>query len=703
MQVKSASKSRSISVFLKKLIPLCGISLLASNLSLAIISWLNHPFLNSLTGYLLVFIIVPVIWAIIVGTGTIAVVSIPGRRPGRQRQEGEVISTACLAFIGLHIFLLGALCINLFPLKDTPILNRSNLIAMAVMAFFSYSSMFSMRPVIRRLILPAGQNSYRTASFIKKFIILWFLFLTPTVLSTVSYYRFRKPPDQQRFMIIGMDGGTWDIINPMIDKGLLKNLAFIKQNGATAVSRSLDPPLSPLVWTSIATGKLPSKHGVFDFGYNANDIKTRTIWDIFDMQGFSIGLSGYLVTWPPHPVNGFIIPGWTAQGNDTYPPELNFVKEIVSTGRQHNLSGKNILVDRTIAGNLLRSLGYGVRLSTIQRIITFAKDWALHGMDYLEAYYRLRLIEIDLNTDVFSFLDRKYLPTLSIFMNNITDSCCHRFWKYWEPEKFNDVTEEEINKYGHVIPDVYREFDKMIGRLLENTSPKTTIAILSDHGHMARPLGPHGKNYSIKTENLLKTLNISDWVRATNVYQKTYLRTKEDSPEHMFQSLVLRLKNIQLADSHKRIFHVEVDEQKSIVLKVRGTIDAKENETVDLSDGTCRFGDLVSSKPIRSGVHSLDGILLLYGEEIKRGVTIPNVSILDVTPTILALAGLPVGADMDGKVLKEAIRDDYLASHPITTIPTYDIKVPIRVKQGHGGFQLNKDLQQKLKALGYVN
>ena len=139
------------------------------------------------------------------------------------------------------------------------------------------------------------------------------------------------------------------------------------------------------------------------------------------------------------------------------------------------------------------------------------------------------------------------------------------------------------------------------------------------------------------------------------------------------------------------------------ILKVREIIDAEEDETVDLSDGTCRFDDLVSSKPIRSGIHSLDGILLLYGKPIKPGVTIQHASILDITPTLLALAGFPIGEDMDGHVLNEAIRKEFLTSKPISTIPTYDIDIPIRRRQGRTGFQLNEELQQKLKALGYVN
>jgi hypothetical protein len=72
------------------------------------------------------------------------------------------------------------------------------------------------------------------------------------------------------------------------------------------------------------------------------------------------------------------------------------------------------------------------------------------------------------------------------------------------------------------------------------------------------------------------------------------------------------------------------------------------------------------------GAATTEGILLLHGAGVRRGAEIPASSVLDLVPTALTLLGLPVGADMDGRVLDAALEPSYLAAHPVTVIATYD-------------------------------
>src|SRR4030095_3446128 len=61
--------------------------------------------------------------------------------------------------------------------------------------------------------------------------------------------------------------------------------------------------------------------------------------------------------------------------------------------------------------------------------------------------------------------------------------------------------------------------------------------------------------------------------------------------------------------------------------------------------------------------HGPPGIVLLWGDSVRRGVDLRDASILDVTPTVLHLLGLPIGADMAGHVLREAL-EPALANAP---------------------------------------
>jgi predicted AlkP superfamily phosphohydrolase/phosphomutase len=98
--------------------------------------------------------------------------------------------------------------------------------------------------------------------------------------------------------------------------------------------------------------------------------------------------------------------------------------------------------------------------------------------------------------------------------------------------------------------------------------------------------------------------------------------------------------------------------------------------------------------------HGPDGILIACGPSISRGVEIDDPRVFDITPTLLALAGLPIAEDMQGRVLEEMIRPEYLAQHPVETTPTYETGSVRAVVRKSG---VEKDLYKKLQALGYTS
>src|ERR1700730_13995910 len=68
-----------------------------------------------------------------------------------------------------------------------------------------------------------------------------------------------------RVFLFGVDGLTFRILNPMMERGLLPNFQRLRERGVEGVLKSTTPPVTPPAWTSISTGLAPAKHGVFDF------------------------------------------------------------------------------------------------------------------------------------------------------------------------------------------------------------------------------------------------------------------------------------------------------------------------------------------------------------------------------------------------------------------------------------------------------
>jgi Type I phosphodiesterase / nucleotide pyrophosphatase len=133
-----------------------------------------------------------------------------------------------------------------------------------------------------------------------------------------------EPASRGHVVLIGLDGASWNLLDPMIKAGELPHFKALMDRGVAADLASVPPFLSPPVWTSIATSRMPEDHGVFYFYSNRNAIKVPTVWDRLAAGGLRVGLYDYLVTWPPRrfPHSGFSVPGWLRRDESVWPPDL---------------------------------------------------------------------------------------------------------------------------------------------------------------------------------------------------------------------------------------------------------------------------------------------------------------------------------------------------------------------------------------------
>jgi hypothetical protein len=141
------------------------------------------------------------------------------------------------------------------------------------------------------------------------------------------------PRPAPRILLIGLDGADWSVARPLMDEGRLPTLASLVQAGASGELRSIEPMISPALWTSGATGVRPEAHGIRDFVYrergsyaqpivNSSVRERLAVWNLLSALGLSVGVVDWYATWPAEKVNGLIVSdrinrGWTRRSRKT--------------------------------------------------------------------------------------------------------------------------------------------------------------------------------------------------------------------------------------------------------------------------------------------------------------------------------------------------------------------------------------------------
>src|SRR4051812_24058367 len=131
------------------------------------------------------------------------------------------------------------------------------------------------------------------------------------------------PTTLQRLLILGLDGATWTVLDPMRRRGLMPNLDALLAKSAHGTLRSCIPPVTSAAWATMMTGCGPARHGVFDHRYydaaagrmkvnHAARLRVPTIWHLLSQSGRSVVSLNVPVTYPPPPVRGVVVSGMDA-------------------------------------------------------------------------------------------------------------------------------------------------------------------------------------------------------------------------------------------------------------------------------------------------------------------------------------------------------------------------------------------------------
>ena len=159
-----------------------------------------------------------------------------------------------------------------------------------------------------------------------------------------------SPGGKSKVFTIGVDGGTFDIILPLVEKGKLPNFERMINQGVWGELESTVPPFSGPAWSSFQTGKAPSSHGIFDFlnkkqnSYetyyvNSTHIRGTRFWDVLGDNGLKVGIINVMVTYPPRPVNGFLLSGGLTPPGRSFAYPESLAQEITKTFGDYRIWG----------------------------------------------------------------------------------------------------------------------------------------------------------------------------------------------------------------------------------------------------------------------------------------------------------------------------------------------------------------------------
>ena len=367
-------------------------------------------------------------------------------------------------------------------------------------------------------------------------------------------------------MVIGWDAADWKVIDPLIQQGKMPAIQKLMEGGVYGRLQTLDPPLSPMLWTSIATGVRADKHGIGGFieplpdgsglrPVTSTSRKVKAIWNILTQEGMKSNVVSWWPSNPAEPINGVMVSNlyqvavkpleedWPMPKGTVHPVEM---EEEMKEWRVHPQE-----ITISMAAPFIPNIMKDKPLRKEKRVSNTAKVIAEASSVHAASTYLMEKTEWDF---------------MAVYHDAI-DHFSHLAMRFHPPRR-PEIDEKEFENFKDIVEAGYRYHDMMLERTLELIDDETTVILISDHG-----------------------------------------------------------------------FHS--DHQRPLYIPKEPSGPAVE--------------------------HSPYGIIVMNGPGIKKGgQEISGSSIIDITPTILALYGLPVGKDMEGKVLYQAFEDptqvDYIES-----------------------------------------
>ncbi|HEX9826145.1 MAG TPA: alkaline phosphatase family protein [Flavobacteriaceae bacterium] len=283
----------------------------------------------------------------------------------------------------------------------------------------------------------------------------------------------------KKVLLIGWDAADWKLIWPLIAKGQMPALKRLIEKGVYGNMGTMDPPYSPMLWSSVATGKTPDKHGVHGFieimpnmkgirPVTVNSRKAKALWNILHHEGYKSNVVGWWPSFPAEPINGTVVSDKFQKVNKDPKTKSPIVKGTIHpealTKEIHDL---RMFPWEITEAHILPFIPNAAQIDQEkdQGLQSFAKIMAENTSVHAASTYVMREKEWDF---------------MAIYYDLI-DHFCHAFMKF-HPPKQRAVPQNLFEIYKDAVVSAYRYQDMMLERTLELIGEDTTVIVMSDHG-----------------------------------------------------------------------------------------------------------------------------------------------------------------------------------------------------------------------------
>ncbi|MDH3197258.1 MAG: alkaline phosphatase family protein [Candidatus Krumholzibacteria bacterium] len=293
------------------------------------------------------------------------------------------------------------------------------------------------------------------------------------------------PRPLRRLIVVGVDGGDWLNIEPMIAQGKLPNFRRLVEQGATGPLESMEPMLSPLLWTTMATGKYPEAHGILNFTVVDPESgakvpitriyrKVDAFWNMAGDYGRSVSVVGWLATDPPEAINGVMATdkvGYLAYA----PGDTAGARASVYPGERAEEIASLVVRITDVTYDMIR------RLVAVDRNEFAAyRDRELDPRDPVHNLALLHASTLTYRDIALHLLERDRPDLLAVYFEWV-DAVSHLFMLH-APPRMPDVDEAEYERFGRAVAAAYEIQDEILGEIMDRMEDGTVLMVISDHG-----------------------------------------------------------------------------------------------------------------------------------------------------------------------------------------------------------------------------
>lgn len=533
-----------------------------------------------------------------------------------------------------------------------------------------------------------------------------------------------------RTVLIGLDGATFSVLDPLMHDGVMPFLKDFVATGARAELRSVIPALTPPAWTSLLTGRSPGQHGILDFFRKespqshhlrflvSRDIGCEAIWSLVNRYGLRATVLNVPLTFPPPAIQGHVVPGglmpWRHLRLGCHPAGLY--------DRLKGLPGFN---PRELAMDMAQ------------------EEKAIEGCreDEYEDWIAFHIRREQQWFNVGRHLMQEDATEVTAIIFDGVDKLQHLCWRFLDPACMPAVGSSWEQRVRQRCRDYFRELDGLLAQIVRLAGPEATVIFASDHG-----FGPQVRTFFVNT--WLEQLGYLAWADgrgprasetalvgvgqlARHTYLLDWTRTRAYAPMPSGNGIhIVRADPdhpLGVSDAEYELF------RDRLIQGLRGLKDPLSSEpvisqvwrreeifrgpylelapdlTLELQDSgfisILASDEPVSPKPRPTGTHRPEGIFIARGFGLQRGVRLPALSILDVAPLILYSLGLPIPRDFEGSMPTAAFEPTALKARPVETMAR-----PEPARAGPSGVPVGPvldaeseaEILKRLRALGYV-